>query len=34
MGFLYYDAQGNFIGEISDPVPLAVDDNGLLTLLE
>jgi beta-fructofuranosidase len=34
MGFLYYDAQGKFIGEISDPVPLAIDDNGLLTVME
>jgi beta-fructofuranosidase len=32
MGFLYYDVERNFIGEVSDPVPLKVDANGLLSI--
>ncbi|MDE2447219.1 MAG: glycoside hydrolase family 68 protein, partial [Alphaproteobacteria bacterium] len=33
MGFLYYDAQGKFVGQVSDPVPLAVDESGLLSVV-
>jgi beta-fructofuranosidase len=33
MGFLYFDTKGAFIGTISDPMPLAVDDNGILKML-
>ena len=32
MGFLYYDIEGNFIGKVSDPIPLRVDDNSLLSV--
>jgi beta-fructofuranosidase len=30
MGFLYCDAEGKFIGKVSDPVPLSIDQNGIL----
>jgi beta-fructofuranosidase len=34
MGFLYYDADGRFIGKVSDPVPLRADDKGHLHVEE
>jgi beta-fructofuranosidase len=34
MGFLYYDAEGRFIGKVSDPVPLRVDGQGHLHVEE
>jgi beta-fructofuranosidase len=34
MGFLYYDRAGKFIGQVSDPVPLRVDAEGLLHVEE
>ena len=34
LGFLYYDEDGRFIGEVSDPVPLRVHDNGILSVEE
>jgi beta-fructofuranosidase len=34
MGFLQFDLERNFIGVVSDPVPLAVDTNGLLSVIE
>jgi hypothetical protein len=34
MGFLYYDEQGRFIGKVSDPVALRVDENGILFVEE
>jgi len=34
MGFLYYDRAGKFIGQVSDPVPLRVDADGLLHVEE
>ena len=34
MGFLYYDAEGRFIGKVSDPVPLRVDGKGHLHVEE
>jgi len=32
MGFLFYDSEGKFIGQVSDPAPLRVDAEGLLHL--
>jgi beta-fructofuranosidase len=34
MGFLQFDLDRNFIGVVSDPVPLHVDDDGLLSVIE
>ncbi len=34
MGFLYYDDDGKFVGAVSDPVPLGVDDQGFLHVEE
>ena len=34
MGFLYEDPNGKFIGQVSDPVPLRVDADGLLHVVE
>ena len=34
MGFLHDDPNGKFIGQVSDPVPLRVDDDGLLHVVE
>ncbi len=34
MGFLYYDRDGKFIGQVSDPVPLRIDHNGHLHVSE
>ncbi len=34
MAFLHFDPQGNFIGTITDPVPLSIDSNGLLKVEE
>lgn len=34
MGFLQFDVERNFIGVVSDPVPLHVDDDGLLSVIE
>lgn len=34
MGFLYYDEQGRFIGKVSDPVALRVEENGILSVEE
>ncbi len=34
MGFLHDDEKGNFVGKISDPVPLLVDSTGLLHVKE
>jgi beta-fructofuranosidase len=34
MGFLQFDLERNFIGVVSDPVPLDVDTNGLLSVIE
>jgi beta-fructofuranosidase len=34
MGFLHYDAQGQFVGKVCDPVPLSVDGKGYLKLEE
>lgn len=34
MGFLYCDAEGRFIGKVSDPVPLRVDSKGVLSVEE
>mgnify|MGYP006229618747 FL=1 len=32
MAFLHDDEDGNFIGEISDPIPINFDKNGLMSL--
>ena len=32
MGFLHDDQNGNFIGEISNPIPISFDKNGLMSL--
>ena len=34
MGFLYYDADGKFIGTVGDPVPLHINADGTLTVEE
>jgi beta-fructofuranosidase len=34
LAFLHFDHQGNFIGTISDPVPLSIDNNGILKVEE
>jgi beta-fructofuranosidase len=34
MGFLYIDEQGKFVGKVSDPVPLRVNADGTLTVVE
>ena len=34
MGFLHDDDEGRFIGAVSDPVPLRVDAQGLLSVEE
>jgi beta-fructofuranosidase len=34
MGFEHYDLDGNFIGRVSDPVPLSVGPNGILKVEE
>jgi beta-fructofuranosidase len=34
MGFLYYDEQVKFIGAVSDPVPLRINEDGTLTVEE
>jgi beta-fructofuranosidase len=34
LGFLYYDADGKFIGKVSDPVPLHVNADGTLKVVE
>ena len=30
MGFLFYDKFGKFIGQVSDPAPLRIDEQGYL----
>ncbi|MEO5806502.1 hypothetical protein [Devosia sp.] len=30
MGFIHDDAEGNFVGEVSDPIPVSIDAEGLL----
>ena len=32
MAFLHDDQNGNFIGEISNPIPISFDKNGLMSL--
>ena len=32
MAFLHDDQDGNFIGDISDPIPINFDKNGLMSL--
>ena len=32
MAFLHDDQNGNFIGEISNPIPINFDKNGLMSL--
>ena len=32
MAFLHDDKDGNFIGEISDPIPLSFDSDGNMNL--
>ncbi len=34
MGFLNFDLDGNFIGQVCDPVPLSIDSNGILKVEE
>jgi beta-fructofuranosidase len=34
MGFLFYDGDGEFVGQVSDPVPLRVDADGFLHVEE
>lgn len=34
MGFLYFDHDGKFIGKVSDPVPLAINADGTLRVIE
>ena len=32
LGFIHDDADGRFVGEVCDPIPVSVDENGLLHL--
>ena len=32
MAFLHDDKDGNFIGEISDPIPLSFNSDGIMSL--
>jgi beta-fructofuranosidase len=34
LGFLYYDDAGRFIGQVSDPIPVDIDADGLLHVRE